>query len=214
MQLRNVVAYRDVLRPRVVFSVQNRSILDGNNAVSKLALRPSTAASSSLNAASTAFRSRVELVAAKRATFNTSTPTHPLPSSNVDQEAPQRPFVILAEDDDVTAIVATQLLQQFGLYPRRCVDGSEAFDMACFSSTIPDLILMDLNMPGLDGIAATQLIREFYQARGLVCPVIIGFTSMTDTSSRSQMTSAGVSDFLAKPPTLQDIERIVLTRLR
>lgn len=172
--------------------------------------RSYTAAHSSLTAGSTALLAQVKVAAPNR---HTSAPNAALPMPSVDQESPERPFVILAEDDDVTAIVATQLLQQVGLHPRRCVDGSEAFDLACFSAAVPDLILMDLNMPGLDGISASKLIRDFYLARGLVCPVIIGFTSMTDASSRSQMQSAGVIDFLAKPPTLQDIRQIVLSRI-
>lgn len=175
--------------------------------------RSYAATCSRLNAASASFHPSVDLAPPKGRSEHSLTRGPALPASNIDQESPERPFVILAEDDDVTAIVATQLLQQVGLHPRRCVDGSEAFDLACFSAAIPDLILMDLNMPGMDGISASRLIRDFYQARGLLCPVIIGFTSMTDATSRSQMQNAGVIDFLAKPPTLQDIRQIVLTRI-
>lgn len=126
---------------------------------------------------------------------------------------PNKPFVILADDDDVVAIIATQLLQQAGVYPKRCIDGNDAFDTACFSPRKPDLILMDLNMPDMSGAQSAQLIRDFYQARGVSSPVIIGFTSMTDLLSLQIMRTAGAVDFLPKSPTMEDIRRVVLPRL-
>ncbi len=182
--------------------------------VTKLAVL-NTSAQCGPGASMTTSRAAINLSAAQRkGTVKGSRAKHATAvHSDRDAYTPQRPYILLAEDDDVTAIVATQMLQQVGLHPRRCVDGNEVFDLACFSTSTPDLILMDLNMPEMDGLAAARLIREFYQARGLPCPTIIGFTSMTDLNTRSQMRSAGVIDFLAKPPTLQDIRTVVLARL-
>ncbi len=102
--------------------------------------------------------------------------------------------VLLAEDEPINQEIAREVLSQAGLVVDVANDGAEAVAMAV--ATDYDLILMDMQMPRLDGLAATWAIRQ--SANGERVP-IIAMTANAFVEDREKCKAAGMNDFLAKP---------------
>jgi CheY-like chemotaxis protein len=110
--------------------------------------------------------------------------------------------ILLVEDDDLNQVVATTMLRSLGyLNVRTAANGRQAL-RACDEASF-DLILMDCQMPEMDGFQATRALR----ARGTSTP-IIAFTSES-ALVRSRCLKAGMNDFLAKPASLTDMGAVV-----
>ncbi len=100
--------------------------------------------------------------------------------------------VLLAEDNAVNALLATALLRRMGCVVDRAATGEEAIAAA---SAVPyDLILMDVRMPGVDGLEATRRLR----ALGVTTP-IAAVTANAFEDDRRACLEAGMDDFLTKP---------------
>ncbi len=102
--------------------------------------------------------------------------------------------VLLAEDDDFNREIATILLEDLGLVVEVAEDGQAALEMATKSAY--DLILMDMQMPRLDGLEATRRIRN--QGVGSAVP-IVAMTANAFAEDRIRCLEAGMNDFLTKP---------------
>ena len=100
--------------------------------------------------------------------------------------------VLLAEDNDINQIVATEILKMKGIAVDVASNGLEAVDMA--RSGAYDVILMDIQMPELDGIEATRRIRAF-----LPDIPIIAMTAHTMKGDAEKCLEAGMQDHIAKP---------------
>jgi two-component system, sensor histidine kinase and response regulator len=101
--------------------------------------------------------------------------------------------VLVAEDNPINQLVAEGLLNAAGLVVETADDGGQAVELAL--SRPYDLILMDMQMPVLDGLAATRAIRE---AAGNGTP-IIAMTANAFDEERTACLAAGMNDHLAKP---------------
>jgi signal transduction histidine kinase len=120
--------------------------------------------------------------------------------------------VLIAEDNDVNAFIAEAILRQLDLEVSRAVSGVQAV-AAAMDRQRPHLVLMDLHMPDLDGLAATREIRRQERAAGVSEVPII---AMTANSSRDDMASceaAGMNGFLSKPFADIDLGRILADHL-
>ncbi|WP_426009909.1 response regulator [Caulobacter sp. DWR2-3-1b2] len=102
--------------------------------------------------------------------------------------------VLLAEDNPINALLARALLEREGCKVDRIASGDEA--VSALSRGFYDLILMDLRMPGLNGLEATRALRE----RGVTTP-IVALTADAFDEDRRACLAAGMNDFLAKPLT-------------
>jgi signal transduction histidine kinase/BarA-like signal transduction histidine kinase len=102
--------------------------------------------------------------------------------------------VLLVEDEPFNAEISRSLLEEAGLKVTGARDGIEAVSLA--GQAAYDLILMDLQMPGMDGIQATRKIRA--QPGGAKTP-IVALTANAFIEDRLRCLEAGMSDFLAKP---------------
>uniref|UniRef100_B0T393 histidine kinase n=1 Tax=Caulobacter sp. (strain K31) TaxID=366602 RepID=B0T393_CAUSK len=102
--------------------------------------------------------------------------------------------VLLAEDNPINALLARALLEREGCKVDRIASGDEA--VSALSRGFYDLILMDLRMPGLNGMEATKALRE----RGVTTP-IVALTADAFDEDRRACLAAGMNDFLAKPLT-------------
>jgi PAS domain S-box-containing protein len=104
--------------------------------------------------------------------------------------------ILLAEDNEINQLVARRLLASLGYHHVMPVcDGLQAV-AACEREPF-DLVLMDCQMPGMDGLQATRVLRE----RGLQVPVI-AFTASATSGDRDACLAAGMNDYLTKPVEL------------
>ena len=73
----------------------------------------------------------------------------------------------------------------------------------------PDLVLMDCRMPTMDGMEATREIRAQERTMGLPRLPVIALTATTSDVSRQQCLSAGMDDFMSKPYTKDELDRVL-----
>jgi CheY-like chemotaxis protein len=116
-------------------------------------------------------------------------------------EVPQRrsmqdALVLVAEDNRVNQVVAVRLLEKRGLRTRVANNGREALEM--LKGEPVDLVLMDIQMPEMDGYEATRLIREREKTTGAHVP-IIALTAHAMQSDREKCLGAGMDGYLSKP---------------
>lgn len=104
----------------------------------------------------------------------------------------RKPMILIAEDHVDSREALSALLEAFGFQVVPAVNGREAVSLA--REAAPDLILMDIMMPELDGFEATRQIRGFPETRDIP---IITLTAMD--GARSLALDAGADDFLPKP---------------
>ena len=99
--------------------------------------------------------------------------------------------VLVVEDDEEIADVLRRSLRQEGHEVRTAEDGEEALDMA--AEFVPDLVVLDLGLPRLDGVEVCRQLRG-----GGDVPILI-LTARTDTGDRVEGLDAGADDYLVKP---------------
>ncbi len=125
--------------------------------------------------------------------------------------APQRLRILLAEDNDINALLTTALLSRLGHEVVHVRDGETALRTvrATLVRRRPepafDLTLMDVQMPGLDGLAATRAIREIETVSGAARLPVIALTANAFAESRAACLDAGMDGFLSKPVDRDDL---------
>ncbi len=117
--------------------------------------------------------------------------------------------VLIAEDNDVNRLLATRFLEDVGVKVSHAKDGLEAAEMA--SKLDPDLILMDSNMPGLDGLEATRHIRAQEARADRKRVPIIAFTANVIGEDRVRAQEAGMDGYVSKPFRSADLINVITT---
>ena len=115
--------------------------------------------------------------------------------------------ILLAEDNMVSRKVALRILAKFGYQADAVENGIQVLQRA--GQQAYDLILMDVAMPEIDGIEATQRIRQMPVAHPI--PTIIAMTAATTVTDREQCLAAGMDNFLGKPLSIQALRRTLET---
>jgi CheY-like chemotaxis protein/HPt (histidine-containing phosphotransfer) domain-containing protein len=121
-----------------------------------------------------------------------------------------RARILLAEDNEINALLTITLLEGEGYQVERAVNGKEAVEAV--SGALFDMILMDIQMPVMDGLEATQAIRAMGGAAGRT--PILAMTANARASDRDDCLTAGVDDFVAKPIELNAFLQIVARHLK
>jgi len=110
---------------------------------------------------------------------------------------------LIAEDNDINALIAQKALRRMGYEVARAMDGEEALRLASPTSPLAsrpfDVILMDLKMPGLDGYEATRRLRRLEASCGWSPTPIVALTANALDESRRACMVAGFDAFLVKP---------------
>lgn len=131
-------------------------------------------------------------------------PAVPVPALPPDARALPR-HVLVAEDDEVNAMIVAAFLDSLGVRSERVPDGQQAVLRALRDGERPDLVLMDCRMPVMDGIAATAEIRLQERALGLPRLPILALTAADAESDRAACLAAGMDRVIGKPFTREQL---------
>jgi CheY-like chemotaxis protein len=112
--------------------------------------------------------------------------------------------VLVAEDNPVNAMVIGAMLNQLGLTYTLATDGQQAVDA---NVQRPDLILMDLHMPVMDGYSATQTIRQWETENSQDRLPIIALTADAFEEDHQHCLAVGMDDFLTKPIAMDTLKK-------
>src|SRR6185436_5508525 len=104
-----------------------------------------------------------------------------------------RTVMIVDNTNDIRNLLRVQLVM-FGYRVMEAASGEEAIEL--IDREIPQVILMDISMPGLDGIEATRLIRKSLSNSAII---IIAFTALNEAGVRQRALAAGCNDYVQKP---------------
>ena len=107
--------------------------------------------------------------------------------------------ILIAEDNLINQQVILHILNKMGYQPDIAENGQEAVEAARRKAY--DLILMDMQMPEMDGLEATRIIRQELQKQ----PVIIALTANTMQGDQEECLDAGMNDYISKPVKLEDL---------
>ena len=112
--------------------------------------------------------------------------------------------ILLVEDYSPNIMVASTILEQFGYYCDVAISGTEALQK--FQQQKYALILMDVQIPGMDGIETTRRIRALEEAKSQQRTPIIAVTAFALAGDREKCIKAGMDDYLTKPFLAEDLK--------
>jgi len=132
------------------------------------------------------------------------------PAQSTASGAVRENTVLVVEDNVSNFVLIARMLGFLGIH---CEWKTSGYEVVEYADTLPrlDLILMDIQMPGKDGIAAIQEIRRL--PAGARLP-ILGFTASADKSTHQRILAAGADGVLTKPLAEADLVRAIRRALR
>jgi CheY-like chemotaxis protein len=125
------------------------------------------------------------------------------------RRAAQSLHVLLAEDNEISALLSRAVLEGLGHAVTAVRDGASAVSAANEKPGRFAAILMDLHMPGLDGVAAARAIREREAAAGAARAAIIAVTADVLPETRAAAAAAGIDAILEKPVAPDQLRRVL-----
>ncbi|MCL7489711.1 MAG: ATP-binding protein [Desulfobulbaceae bacterium] len=129
-------------------------------------------------------------------------------TESLDQGAPaETPLIMIVDDDETNRFVLETVLEKSGARVVSARNGKEAIDL--FLSNTPDLILMDCQMPVVDGFEACQRIHGIAAEKSGKRPCIIALTADATQSTRQRCREVGMDDYLTKPLDFVKLQRVV-----
>jgi two-component system sensor histidine kinase/response regulator len=148
-----------------------------------------------------------DLLISIRLAIGAHTPASPnsLPSAGIPVAASSPLRILLAEDNLVNQRVAMTMLGKMGHRITLATNGLEAVEQ--WRQSDFDLILMDVQMPGMTGLQATTQIRQ-EEATGAHVP-IVAMTASAMSEDRDRCLSAGMDAFISKPVSYKAIEQVI-----
>ena len=111
------------------------------------------------------------------------------------------PRILLADDHKMNRLATQALLESLGYQVLAVGDGIEAVD--AYARDHFDLILMDCQMPGMDGYEATEQIRRYQVESTCTRTPIIGLSGRSLSSDRDAAIAKGMDAYLTKPPSIK-----------
>ncbi|KAB0665364.1 PAS domain S-box protein [Oryzomonas japonica] len=126
---------------------------------------------------------------------------------NRDADAPQRARILLAEDHTTNRRVIRMMLNKLGYEAEAVANGRDA--IKALESTSYDLVLMDCQMPEMNGYDATAVIRDPASHVLNHATPVIALTANAMAGERDKCIEAGMNDYLSKPVLVQDLETVL-----
>jgi two-component system cell cycle response regulator DivK len=117
-------------------------------------------------------------------------------------------IILIVEDDPLNMKLFQELLQVNGYATLETKDGEQGIEMA--REKQPDLILMDIQMPVMDGLEATRILKSDPVTAGIP---IIALTSAAMAGDREKAIQAGCDGFMSKPVDIHDFLEMVANEL-
>ena len=121
--------------------------------------------------------------------------------------------VLLVEDNAINAMVAEGTLRRLGLQTTRVEDGHQALALLRQTSRDFQLVLMDLQMPGMDGMEASRQLRRWEHETGTPPVPVVALTANALSSDRARCLSAGMDDHLPKPFRADELQAVLQRHL-
>ena len=135
-------------------------------------------------------------------------PASPHGSGPVPAARPGLPrLVLVAEDDEVNALIVHDFLQGLGVRSEHVADGKQAVSRALRETDRPELVLMDCRMPVMDGLQATAEIRRQERILGLARLPILALTATTTDADHRACALAGMDRVIGKPFSLAQLDQ-------
>ncbi len=119
-----------------------------------------------------------------------------------------RPLVLVVEDHEDTRLLYRYVLEMLGYEVIEATKGADAIRLA--KEQLPDLVLIDTNLPEVDGLSATRSMRQEVTLIGL--PIIF-ISGHAQPEFRAAALAAGGNDYLVKPMSISDLEASVRRHL-
>ncbi len=113
--------------------------------------------------------------------------------------------ILLVEDNEINRLLATKLFGRIGYQIESVNDGGDA--VIAVGKNKYDVVFMDIQMNGMDGFEATKKIRAQF---GQMSPVIIAMTAFASPEDRKACLDAGMDDYVSKPISFDDLERMLV----
>lgn len=130
--------------------------------------------------------------------------TLPIP---FDEAVPLQGTVLVVEDNPVNRLIVSEMLRNMGLQTLQAEDGLQA--LGSLAQCAVDLVLMDVQMPVMDGYEATQKIRDRERAQGLRRVPIVAVTANALGEDAARALQIGMDDHLAKPYTQAQLQTLI-----
>ncbi len=127
-----------------------------------------------------------------------------LPNSDTDMPAPCAGRVLVVDDNQPSAMTLTWAMELNGYEVRTCFDGRSAVEVA--HGFHPDVVLLDLGMPGVDGFEVCRRLRNDASLSGVT---VIAQTGWGSSEMRKRTDEAGFNHHMTKPVDLSNLLKIV-----
>ena len=130
------------------------------------------------------------------------------PISHVQRETAMSEKILVVEDNPQNMMVILMTLRQYGYNLLEAVDGEEALQVA--ERERPDLILIDIQLPKVDGFEVTRRLRQMPAFSSIP---IVALTAHAMKGDEERIIGAGCDDYLAKPFSIYELRRVVAEML-
>ncbi len=117
--------------------------------------------------------------------------------------------ILVAEDNEINRMVITGILRKIGLEAQFVENGEQAVEAYARGETTFDLILMDCEMPIMDGYTATRNIRAIETEENRPPVIIVALTAHAVTERKTMAEEAGMNDYLTKPVTVAAVQTVI-----
>jgi CheY-like chemotaxis protein len=126
----------------------------------------------------------------------------------LDAAAARRPLrVLVAEDNPVNQLVAEMMLRSLGCSAVIAADGEKALEQLAAGAF--DLVLMDMQMPVMDGLEATRRLRAREAATGAPRLPVVALTANAMAENRAECLASGMDQFLPKPIRIDELQAML-----